>query len=180
LRYYVHESFRITNTDFYTEKERAEISKEWPDLGREKRTKGVDAKFKRRSPRIPLFDNKPPTEKQTRLLLLLDPYRRDRCYTYAEVAGVLGISVDAVRQRMANLKKRCPHTHADFKESKAIMAGGKRAVNCPMTLANFDKEICGEATKKTFKERLQDIFDSVVDEPEPKCQQNGLRIKTRW
>ena len=59
---------------------------------------------------------KRPTSMQVRLLELLSPFYE--APTYSRAAKELHISISAIKQRMVNLKRRCPTIYLRFQELK--------------------------------------------------------------
>jgi hypothetical protein len=59
-----------------------------------------------------------PTARQLHIMMLLNPYSGDSCKTYEEVAEKLGVSHQAISERMRRLKIRCPNIYQRFRECR--------------------------------------------------------------
>jgi len=73
-----------------------------------------------------------PTKKQLELLQVLNPYKRKMVYW--EAAEILGVGLQAVKDRMFRLKRRCPEVYRNFKQLQKDMAAGQRALDRARTV----------------------------------------------
>lgn len=70
---------------------------------------------------------KQPTKCQLKTLKALNPYVGK--ITYKDAASQLGVTEDAIKERMKRLKQRCPEIYQRFINLKKSMNEGQRAVN---------------------------------------------------
>ncbi len=59
-----------------------------------------------------------PTARQLEVIVLLNPFDPERCKTYDEVADMLGVTHQAVCERMKRFKERCPNMYRQFRECR--------------------------------------------------------------